>query len=73
VTKWWHSCRDVEKPKRNLADVNGHTNYWKVQNSWGSRWGDEGFILIEIKDGDGVCGINKVVQYVDGYISANEN
>jgi len=41
-------------------------NYWKVQNSWGTGWGDDGFILIEIVGGDGVCGINKVVEWVEG-------
>jgi C1A family cysteine protease len=67
VTKWWHTCRnDVESKRRNLADSNGNTNYWKVQNSWGTRWGDQGFILIEISGGAGVCGINSVVEWVDG-------
>ena len=65
VTKWWHTCEDVEDDRRALQSSN-NTNYWKVQNSWGTNWGDDGFILIEISDGDGVCGINKVVEWVEG-------
>merc|ERR1712141_215671 len=43
VSKWWYSCKEVEPEpeERRLADVNGHSNYWKVQNSWGRGWGDE--------------------------------
>ena len=39
-------------------DAQGDKNYWKLQNSWGSHWGDNGFIKFEIQDGDGVCRIN---------------
>jgi len=48
-------------------------NYWKVQNSWGTGWGDDGFILIEIVGGDGVCGINKVVEWVEGTTDSDED
>merc|ERR1712156_1417243 len=33
-------------------------NYWKIQNSWGTNWGDQGFVLFEIAEGAGVCGMN---------------
>lgn len=56
VTKWWHSCNDDDR--RMLADDNGYENYWKIQNSWSANWGDEGFILFEIAEGKGVCGMN---------------
>ena len=64
VTKWWHTCEDRTDDRRRMQSSN--QNYWKVQNSWGTGWGDDGFILIEIVGGDGVCGINKVVEWVEG-------
>ena len=39
------------------------TPYYKVKNSWGSGWGDQGFIKIGITDGAGVCGIQKDAAY----------
>ncbi len=35
------------------------TDYWKVKNSWGSTWGDAGYILLERgnKQTGGECGI----------------
>lgn len=60
VHKWWHSC---SASGRLLADANGYENYWKIQNSWGTGWGDAGFVLIEITDGTGVCGINSYMEY----------
>ena len=64
VTKWWHSCPQQNNGRR-LNDASGNDNYWKIQNSWGTWWGDEGFIRIEIEEGYGVCGINSVVEWVD--------
>merc|ERR1712048_514253 len=36
------------------------TDYWKVMNSWGASWGDEGYVLIER---GGECGIGKSGTY----------
>lgn len=31
--------------------------YYLVRNSWGSRWGDKGYVKIGVANGAGVCGI----------------
>ena len=33
------------------------TPYYKVKNSWGAGWGEEGYVRMEIVDGKGTCGI----------------
>ncbi|CAG9314240.1 unnamed protein product [Blepharisma stoltei] len=37
--------------------------YWKVKNSWGADWGEQGFIRIAVKAGAGICGINMQPSY----------
>ncbi|CAI5534601.1 unnamed protein product, partial [Closterium sp. Naga37s-1] len=32
--------------------------FWKIRNSWGTRWGANGYMYMQITDGDGICGIN---------------
>jgi len=59
VNNWWVSCKEETEEGSGEADAQGDKNYWKLQNSWGKSWGDNGFIKFEIQDGSGVCGINK--------------
>lgn len=50
-------------------------NYYKVKNSWGSRWGSQGYIYIARNgDGKGKCGILMepsipVLWYSDMYLN----
>jgi cathepsin L len=33
-------------------------DYWIVRNSWGTGWGESGYIRMAMTDGKGTCGIN---------------
>ena len=33
------------------------TEYYLVKNSWGTTWGDNGYVKMQIVEGDGTCGI----------------
>ena len=38
-------------------------HYWIVKNSWGSGWGESGYVRIGMRDKEGVCGINMSPSY----------
>jgi C1A family cysteine protease len=40
-------------------------DYWKIKNSWGANWGENGYIRIErtAKKGPGQCGIKQMASY----------
>jgi len=58
VNDWWVGCEEETEEGTGEADAQGDKNYWKIQNSWGKNWGDNGFVKFEIQDGRGVCGMN---------------
>ena len=38
-----------------------------MRNSWGTGWGEDGYIRMAIKDGDGMCGVQKEVNFPNIY------
>ena len=46
-------------------DRTGDTPYWIVQNSWGTEWGQDGFIHLAVEEGFGVSGMNMYAEWVD--------
>ena len=53
-----YCCWDEEKKVFESDGV------WTIRNSWGSDWGEGGFVRARISEGDGWCGMNLESHYV---------
>jgi hypothetical protein len=46
-----------------LLAVGYGIDYYILKNSWGTSWGEAGYVRVGMADGKGICGINQYVAY----------
>merc|ERR1711879_535704 len=70
VSGIWHYSLCLTDPDHGVLVVGYDTDiagekFWQVKNSWGTDWGEDGYIRMKRVDGKGVgiCGITKMAAY----------
>jgi len=51
-------------------DTTASTPYWKVKNSWGTGWGERGYIRLPM--GENSCGIADEATYVVASVATEQ-
>lgn len=62
-------CRDYEYTEEVVIEEGTAASdaYFLVQNSWGTQWGESGFVKFAVEQtGDGACGMNLEPLWVEG-------
>ena len=70
---WWYGyynfkCWRAEYTETTTVTTGGTVvtpDYFTVQNSWGTDWGDNGFIKLAVEPGLGPCLMNYVTGWMD--------
>lgn len=62
-----YCCVTTTTPASSVQEtVTTYTDaFWRIQNQWGTGWGDMGFMDFEVVEGNGVCGFNMEVQSIE--------
>lgn len=47
--------------------------YWILRNSWGSNWGNNGYMKLAMQGGAGVCGVNLLAGYIPNILEGEIN
>merc|ERR1712048_1172266 len=64
----WYDEEVVQSSPRNSSQRKTNTEpYFLIQNSWGTDWGESGFVRMKAEfSGNGACGMNVEPFWVDG-------